>query len=183
MKQLKWLAGSAALLAAVLAIEGWPAYQGLAHNREWKAITAAPEGTELQGLKVKIHTQVAAIAAQRPERAAMLVRLEIQGTQAAGQDWGMCKVSLRNASDEVWMPLTSATTDGVIKALSPDHKNAGPCKPYMAENTEGEQTWYADQLFMLPSSALQGLRLYVSGQGTRPQALAFTLQPEVKHLQ
>ena len=183
MKQLTWLASAAVLLAGVLVLEGWPAYQDLASNREWRAVDAHPEGATLQNLQVKVHTQVAAIAAQRPERAALLVRLEMQATPATQAAWGACRVSLRNAEDEVWRPLSSTTTDGVIKALSPDHKNAGPCKLYTTEDSQGEQTLYADQLFMLPSSALQGLRLYVSGQGTRPQALAFTLQPEVKHLQ
>ena len=73
--------------------------------------------------------------------------------------------------------------DGAIKMLSSDHKNASPCNLYVENGGEGEYTLYADQLFMLPSDGLQDLRLHVSGLGTRPRALAFALQPEIRRLQ
>lgn len=183
MKQLAWLASAAVLFAGVLIIEGWPAYKEMARNREWRIVEAAPDGATLQGLRVAVHTQVAAIAGLRPERAALFVRLELRATPAARTAWTGCAVSLRDAAGQVWTPLVSATTDGAIKTLAPDRKNHGPCNLYSENGGQGEETLYADQIFMLPSDGLQDLRLHVSGLGTRPNVLVFALEPEIRRLQ
>ncbi|AEC21196.1 hypothetical protein PT7_2656 [Pusillimonas sp. T7-7] len=38
------------------------------------------------------------------------------------------------------------------------------------------------KLFLLPSGSLEGLRLHVSGMGTRPQALSFAITPAIRQL-
>jgi len=182
MKQKKWLVSAGVLFAALVAIEGWPALRDLSVNREWRPVGASPDGATLDGLQVAIATQVAAIAEQKPERAAVLVRLTLQVTPGARAAWQDCRVSLRNKAGEVWMPLTSASSDGAIKALSPDQKNVGPCRLFARGEQAGIETVQADQLFLLPANGLQGLQLHVSGQGTRPQALSFPVAPTVRRL-
>ncbi|MGB6103112.1 MAG: hypothetical protein WBF88_04605 [Pusillimonas sp.] len=182
MRQLGWLASACVLFAAVVAVDGWPALRELDSSREWRAIDAAPNGASLEGLQVAVETQVAAIAAQRPERAAVLIRLSMEVTPAAREAWKDCRVSLHDTAGKVWMPLTSANSDGAIKALSPDRKSFGPCRLYSTDERENKETILADQLFLLPADSLQTLRLHVSGVGTRPRALSFAIAPAVRQL-
>lgn len=182
MKQLGWLTSASILFAVVVAIEGWPALRDLSSNREWRSIEAPPDGGSMEELQVTVEEQIAAIAAQKPERAAVLIRLKMQVTPAARKAWKDCRVSLRGATGQIWMPLTSASSDGAIKALAPDHKNFGLCRLYPRNEPAGNETIHADQLFLLPSGSLEGLRLHVSGMGTRPQALSFVITPAIRQL-
>src|SRR5690554_4156335 len=111
MKQPGWLALAGMLFAALVAVNGWPALRELSANREWRAIDASPDGATLDELQIAVEAQIAAIAAQKPERAAVLVRLKMQVTPAARQAWKDCRVSLHGATGQAWMPLTSANTD------------------------------------------------------------------------
>ena len=182
MKQRGWIATAGILFALIVGIETWPAWQQLNKHHEWHKVEASANTATLNELQVTIEAHTAAIAAQRPERAALLVRLKLHLTPAARQAWTDCQVSLHNETGQIWMPLTSASADGAIKALAPDHKNAGACRLYAQGESEDEETLYADQLFLLPSNGLQGLQLHVSGLGTRPEALSFELNPEVRKL-
>lgn len=180
MKQLKWLASASVLLAMVVAIEGWPALRELAAHREWQAVEATANGASIDGLQIMIEEQVAAVAAAKPERAALLIRLKMHVTPAARASWKDCRVSLRDAAGHLWMPLTSASSDGAIKALTSDQKNFGLCRLYPRSEPEGEEIIQADQLFLLPANNLQNLQLHVSGIGIRPQALAFEINPALR---
>lgn len=182
MKQRGWLASASVLFVMVVALEGWPALRDLNSNREWRSIDATPDGASMNELEVVVEEQIAAIAAQKPERTAMLIRLKMQVTPVAREAWKDCSVSLRNAAGQVWLPLTSASTDGAVKALAPDHKNFGLCRLYPRSETADAETIRADQLFLLPSNKLEGLRLHVSGMGTRPHALSFALNPNIRRL-
>lgn len=182
MKPWQWGGSVAALAAVLVALEGWPALREVAASREWRPVAASVEGGKLDGLQVAVAAQIAAIAELRPERAAVLVRLDLQVTPEARASWTDCRVSLQSPAGEIWMPLTSASADGAIKAISPDRRNHGACRLYSTSEQEGIEAVQADQLFLLPSDRLQGLRLHVSGLGTRPRALSFELTPEVRRL-
>lgn len=182
MKQLGWLASASVLFVMVVALEGWPAWRDLSRNNEWRDIDATPSGASMNGLQVMIEEQIAVIAPQRPERAGMLVRLKLKVTPEARQAWIDCRVSLHNEAGQTWMPLTSANTHGAIKAMTPDHKDFGLCTLYPQGKIPDTETVRADQLFLLPSNGLEGLRLHVSGLGTRPHTLSFALNPNIKRL-
>lgn len=182
MKKPGWLAVAAVLFAVIIAVDGWPALRELSANREWRAIDGSPGGASMDGLQVAVVAQTAAIAAQKPERAAVLIRLKMQVTPAAREAWQDCRVSLHSATGQIWMPLSSASADGAIKALSPDRKNAGLCRLQPKDDGNGNETVHADQVFLLPTNSLQGLRLHVSGVGTRPRALSFAIAPAVRNL-
>lgn len=182
MKQSRWLMLAGTLFVALVAVEGWPALRDLNSRFEWRAVDADSDGATLDGVQVRVQTQIAAIAAQRPERAAMLVRLELQVEPEALDAWNDCRVSVHGPGGRIWMPLTNAGVDGAIRLLSEDGKNRGLCRLYGIEPAQDVQTLHADQLFLLPSDELQGLRLHVSGAGTRPHALSFALTPEIRQL-
>lgn len=183
MKQLGWLVSAVALFAVLLAVQGWPALRDLNTTRESRLIDAPASGASLDGLQVAVELQIAAIAAQMPERAVVLVRLNMQVTPDARDAWKDCRVSLHNAAGEVWLPLTSASSDGAIKAIAPDRRNHGLCRLFARDPQTGTETVRADQLFLLPSDRLQqDLRLQISGIGTRPRALSFAVTPTVRQL-
>ena len=182
MKQGKWLAAASMLAIMTIAIEGWPAWRELSQHKEWRSSETTSGSASMHGLQVSVDQQIAAIAAQRPERAALLIRLALRVTPDARKAWTDCRVSLHHDAGQTWLPLTSASADGAIKALSPDHQNFGLCRLYSHNESTDNETLLADQLFLLPSTSVQGLRLHVSGLGTRPQALSFALNPEVRQL-
>src|SRR3546814_20627612 len=101
MKQLGWLTSASILFAVVVAIEGWPALRDLSSNREWRSIEAPPDGGSMEELQVTVEEQIAAIAAQKPERAAVLIRLKMQVTPAARKAWKDCRVSFGSAERRV----------------------------------------------------------------------------------
>src|SRR5690606_31973489 len=182
MKPWRWLASAAVLFGVIVAVEGWPALRDLAASREWRAIDASADGANLEGLQVAVTEQIAAIAVQKSERAAVLVRLDRQVTPEARAAWKDCRVSLQSPAGEVWMPLTSASADGAIKALAPDRRNLGPCRLFARDDEQGTEMVGADELFLLPTDSLQDLRLQISGVGTRPRALSIALTPTVRQL-
>lgn len=182
MKPWGWLASAGLLFAVLVAVESRPALRELSANREWRLIDASPDGASMDGLRLAVQTQVAAIAAPKPDRAALLIRLNMQVTPAARRAWQDCRVSLRGSDGQIWMPVTNASSDGAVKFLSPDGKNFGLCRLYSRDGHEGAETVLADQLFLLPVDSLQGLRLHISGIGTRPRALSMAIAPAIKHL-
>jgi len=180
MKQLRWLVSAGALFAVLVAVEGWPALRDLSMNREWRTVEASTNGASMNGLRLNMQTQVAAISAQKPDRAAVFVRLQMLVTPSAREAWKDCRVSLRGPAGQIWMPVTNTSADGAIKLLSPDGKNHGLCRLFSRGEPEDTETIQADQLFLLPTDSMQELRLHVSGIGTRPHTLSFAITPTVR---
>lgn len=182
MKKSGWLLTASVLFIAIVALEGWPALRDMSSSREWRVVNGSPNGTSMNGLHVAIEEQIAAISAQKPERAAVLIRLRMAVTPAARDAWTDCRVSLHDGAGQVWMPLTSANTHDAVKFIAPDHHNFGVCTLYPRTEPAGDETIRADQLFLLPSDGLENLQLHVSGVGTRPHALSFAVKPNIRQL-
>src|SRR5690606_10852525 len=108
--------------------------------------------------------------------------LKLDVTPGAREAWQDCRVSLRDPAGRRWMPLTSASTDGAIKALASDNNNFGLCRLYPRDDPEGKETIRADQLYLLPADSLQDLTLHLSGIGTLPRFLSFAITPAVRQL-
>jgi len=179
MKLLPWL--SACILFAVLvAVESWPALRDLSMNREWRTVAVSTNSASMKGMQLKVETQLAAISAQKPDRAAVFVRLQMLVTPAVRDEWKDCRVSLHGSAGRVWMPVTNASADGAIKLLSPDGKNHGMCRLFSRTGPDDTETVQADQLFLVPTDSMRDLRLHVSGAGTRPHALSFAIAPAVR---
>ncbi|MCP8896490.1 hypothetical protein KYK29_16310 [Shinella daejeonensis] len=177
MKNLRWLAVTAVLFTATLCVTGWSVLKDLGHQREWKAVSVSGAEGELDGIRVGVREARAAVVDNKPDRALLFVRIDLQGLQTNAQSWVDCRASLRSSDGQMWLPIYDYSIRGAIRILASDGKDNGDCNP--TEVTESSPTTF-DQIYRLPASALDDLTLRVSGYGTRPAALAFPLKPEVR---
>ncbi|HWL57650.1 MAG TPA: hypothetical protein VNQ78_13395 [Paracoccus sp. (in: a-proteobacteria)] len=177
MKNLGWLAVTLALFIVTLVLTGWPAFKDLGHQREWKAVAASSTEGELHGIQVGIREVKAAVVDNRPDRALLFLRMELQGPQSAMESWTDCRASLQSASGERWLPIEGYSIRAAIQILASDGKDNGNCSP---AGVTGNAPATFDQIYRLPAGELDNLTLKVSGYGTRPEALAFPIRPEVR---
>ncbi|MCB5362718.1 hypothetical protein H0484_02975 [Pusillimonas sp. CC-YST705] len=182
MKRRYWLACAGVLFAAAVALKGWFSFTELASNREWQAIPAGPDGTALKGVQVSVQQQTAAITTQRPNYAALFVRLQLNLAPNASQAWQDCRVSLHGEDGQIWRPVTTGDVYGVVKMLARDGKNLGLCNMHSHTEQKEAETRGADQLFLVPVEALDTLHVHVSGLGTRPEAISIPLTPSIRRL-
>ncbi|MBS7544000.1 hypothetical protein [Ancylobacter oerskovii] len=177
MRQIFWLGTTLVFFTATLGLTAWPDLKDLAHQREWRVARVSTAEGELAGIRVEVRDARAAVVESKPDRALLLVRLDLQGPPEAAASWVDCRISLRGADGAVWLPLHSHSTRGAAKILAPDGKDNGTCN---TRSVSGDAPATFDQLYRLPSSALDDLTLHVSGYGTRPSALAFDIKPTVR---
>ena len=177
MKNLRWLALTCVLFVATLGLTGWSSFTELGHLREWKTVSVESTQGELDGVRVTLREARAAVVEANPDRALLFVRIDLQGPQASLESWLDCRVSLQAADGQRWLPVYGGMIRGAIQILASDEKDHGNCSP---ANVTGEGATTFDQIYRLPRSALDNLTLKVSGYGTRPSALAFSIKPDVR---
>ncbi len=177
MKTLGWIATTTILLLATLGLTGWSGFKNIGHQREWSAVTVDGAEGELHGVRVGVREARAAVVDSKPDRALLFVRIDLQGPQASIASWVDCRASLRSPDGQTWLPIYDYSIRGAIQILASDGKDNGNCNP--VDVTENGPTTF-DQIYRLPASALDNLVLNVSGHGTRPAALAFSIKPDVR---
>jgi len=177
MTNLRWLAVTVVLFAVASVLVGWSDFKDLAHQREWKAVSVDAAEGELDGIRVGVREVRAAIVDSKPGRALLFVRLDLQGSQENLASWVDCRASLHAEDGRRWLPLYDYSVRSAIQILASDGKDNGNCNPTTI--TENGPTTF-DQIYRLPASVLDNLTLRVSGYGTRPSALAFSIKPEVR---
>ena len=177
MRRIFWLGATLVLFAATLGLTAWSDFKDLGHQREWDVVAANATEAELAGIRVGVREARAAVVDSKPDRAFLHVRFDLRGSPEAAKSWVDCRASLRGANGETWLPIYDYRIRGAIKILAPDGKDNGNCSTASLSET-GPVTF--DQIYRLPTSALDNLTLHVSGYGTRPSALAFELRPTVR---
>lgn len=177
MKNLRWLAATLVLFVITLVLTGWSGFKDLGHQREWRAVSANSAEGELGGVHVGVREVRAAVVDNRPDRALLFVRIDLRGPRSAVESWVDCRASLQAADGQRWLPIHGYSVRGAIQILASDGKDNGNCNP--SGVTEDDPASF-DQIYRLPTSALDNLTLKVSGYGTRPAALAFSIRPEVR---
>lgn len=181
MRRFARWAAALFLFCTLTVLAAWPGFVDLRRSSEWEVVEAGGRDASLKGVQVRLLAAEGATTEQLPDRAAILVRLETVGDQEANDRWVDCRVSLLGEGGEVWLPLTAGNSDAVVRALSPDGENNRPCRSAYRDNDEAGKPLLSDQLFLVASDRMHGLRLHVSGLGTRPMALSFPLEPRVRH--
>ena len=176
MKHLRWLLVTATLFALTLVLMGWSDFRELAHQRVWDAVNVDAAEAELAGVRVSVRDTQMAVVKNKPGRGLLYVRIVLQGTTSDISSWMNCRVSLQGPDGQMWMPLTGFDVRGVIKILAPDNDDHGNCNLGMIS---GQEPAVFDQIYRIPTTDLNKLRLHVSGYKTRPDALSFALKPEV----
>ena len=177
MKNLRWMIVAAVLFGITLLLQGWTRFSDLTHQREWQAETVETAEGELSGIRVAVREAQAAVVDSKPDRGLLFVRIDLQGAAADIRSWVNCRVSLRASDGRIWMPLTGPEVQGAIQILASDAKDNGRCD--LSRVRDQESTVF-DQVYRIPTAALEDLTLYVSGYGTRPESLSFVLKPEVR---
>jgi len=177
MKNLRWFGVTFVLFAVTVVLAGWSDFRDLTHQREWKAISINAAEGELDGIRVGVREVRAAVVDNTPDRALLFVRIDLQKSQTNIKSWVDCRASLQAADGQTWLPLYGYSIRGAIRILASDGKDNGNCDPTDVKEN-GPITF--DQIFRLPTSALDNLTLRVSGYGTRPSALSFPLKPDVR---
>lgn len=175
MRRIGWLALTALFLALTAGIGAKTAILDLRGEREWSLTDAGA----LEGVALRVELTRAATTPQRPDRALLLVRLALDGPSEARAVWVDCRVTLRDGQDRLWRPLETANTDAAIRTIAPDGQNMGRCNPQPFDAPADAGPILSDQLFLVSVEALDGLRLHVSAQGTRPRALALPIAAEL----
>ncbi|RJL22670.1 hypothetical protein [Paracoccus siganidrum] len=179
MRRIGWLALTALFFALTAGIGAKTAILDLRGEREWDLTDTGPAGGALEGVALRVELTRAATAPQRPDRALLLVRLALDGPPAARAAWVDCRVTLRHGQDRLWRPLETANTDAAIRTIAPDGQNMGRCNPQPFDAPADAGPILSDQVFLVPVEALDGLRLHVSAQGTRPRALALPIAAQL----
>ncbi|WP_152979695.1 hypothetical protein [Mesorhizobium sp. 1M-11] len=177
MRRVIWLGATLVLLATTLGVTAWSDFKDLGHQREWDVVAAQAAEAELAGIRVGVREARAAVVDAKPDRAFLFVRFNLQGSPEAAKSWIDCSASLQGAGGETWLPLYDYRIRGAVKILASDGKDNGNCNPGAVSGT-GPVTF--DQIYRLPTAALDNLTLHVSGYGTRPSALAFKLKPTIR---
>ena len=182
MKRLLWILVSVVLLVAATLVGVRTEIAGLWRFRERQVVQADKAGADLDGVQVRVNDVWAMSASNFPDRAAIVVRLALSGPQSARDAWSGCDVSLQDDAGRVWLPVSNADTDTVIRFISPDGDSKGRCNPMPYDAPPEGQAILSDQLFLVPAALLKGARLRVSAPGTRPRALEFAVNPVLRDL-
>lgn len=177
MKNLRWLAVTVVLFVVTFGLTGWSDFKNLGHQREWKAVLVDAAEGELDGIRVGVREMRAAVVDNTADRTLLFVRIDLQGSQKNVASWVDCRASLQASEGRTWLPIYGYSVRDVIQILASDGKDNGNCDP--TDVSENSPSTF-DQIYRLPTSALDDLTLRVSGYGTRPSALAFPLKPEVR---
>ena len=177
MTNLRWLAITGALFGVTLVVTGWSPFRDLAHQREWQASVVSSSEAELAGIRVGVREVKAAVIDNKPDRGLLFVRIDLQGPKEAMDAWLECRVTLQTPDGRMWQPLSSYEARGAIRMVASDGKSHDSCYPPSVHN---DAPTVFDQLYRIPTAVLDELTLHVSGFGTRPEALAFELDPEVR---
>lgn len=181
MRKLLWITVALICTGAAVLIDAWPDLHALRMGRI-SQVTLAETEADLQGIRVTIADQVAAILPDRPDRAVIYLRLALQGDPQVMRDWRACDVSLRGDDGRRWLPLGEPSSGDVVTLLAAGAEAGQTCGQSLIFAEDAQSPSLSDMVFLVPSDRLDGLRLLVTGIALRPEAVSLSLRPALRPL-
>lgn len=176
MRHLGWILAALAFFVLACLVVAWPALRELRDHHPTRITQAeTPVGT-LRGLRFQIEAARFTVLPQVPDRAVVLIRLHIEGEPKEMTQWLGCSVSITDDQGRRWLSLYNELGLEIARLLG-DQARPGPnCRQLLASAGQGT----ADETFVLPVEALDGLRLEIWDQAGLPDALSLPLRPVMR---
>lgn len=179
----RWLATLSLLLLvpAAMAVVGWPDVVELRRKLEWNAIdVAAGQRIDFNGARIALTALdiLSPTAGLPPDRTFARVRLDVEASGPASQDWLDCRIFLVDSQGRRWEAINFAPTALERQFKKPGESSASRCSALAVGTHQAGAKLVIDAYFLVPRDATSSLRLTLSAMGARPDYLRFV--PETK---
>lgn len=105
----------------------------------------------------------------------VIVRLAARPTQAIGDDWLQCSLTLTDDAGRRWRPLDFILSRDISRDLEPDKQPIEGCNTASAHPPGKGRDVVIEEKFLVPEAALNSLKAQLSFRPSRPEALSFPL--------
>lgn len=177
----RWsLAAIALLLPALAVAHSWRSVRDMAHNRE--LFVAGPDATTeaaYAGARLRLSSfRVIADSpdprlALPPDRALVLVRLKARLARDVGDDWVICRLTLRDGQGRAWAPTGVSFPPSVQKLVEPDGVAPPSCASAAFSKPKAGAEVEFGASYVTPRDALPTLKARFSIMAERPWAIEF----------
>lgn len=179
----RWLAALTLLLLvpAAMAVVGWRDVVELRRKIEWNAIdVAAGQRIDFNGARIALSALdvLPPMADLPPDRTFARVRLDVEPSAPASQDWLDCRIFLVDSAGRRWEAINFAPTALERQFKKPGESPASRCSALSVGTHQADDKLVIDAYFLVPRTATPSLRPTLSAMGGRPGYLRFT--PEAK---
>lgn len=134
---------------------------------------------ELAGVQVAVQDARAMTFPERPDRAIVYLRLQLQGSPDQLRGWSTCEPRLWDGQGRHWLPLYNQLGIEVVSMLGRNKTLTGSRS--CSQSLAGDPPAVSEQAYLVPVEALEDLQLEISGLHTLPKALdmplGLTVQP------
>lgn len=179
----RWLAALSLLLLVPVAmtVVAWRDVIELRRKIEWNAIdVAAGQRIDFNGAHISLSGLdiLPPMAGLPPDRTFARVRLDVEASGPASQDWLDCRIFLVDSQGRRWEAINFAPTALERQFKKPGDRPASRCSTLAVGTHQSGDKLVIDAYFVVPSAMASSLRPTLSAMGGRPGYLRFT--PEAK---
>jgi hypothetical protein len=180
MKRLGWIALTLVFLVLSCLLVAWPDLRELRHGRNWNVTRIEGASGELAGVMVSVDQARVMVLPEVPDRAALYLRMGLQGDGQKMRDWLACDLALTDDQGRVWRPLRNFVGLQIIDALGDERDTDNSCDQSRILAPGDGSPSMSVQAFLVPVDVLDSLRLRISGMTTRPDALSLPIRPVLR---
>ena len=180
MKRLGWIALTLVFLVLGSLLVAWPDLRELRHGTNWNVTRVEGASGELAGVVVSVDQARVLVLPELPDRAALYLRMSLQGDGQKMRDWLACDLGLTDDQGRVWRPLSNIVGLQIIDALGDEGDTDNSCDQSRILAPEDGSPSMSVQAFLVPVDVLDNLRLRISGMTTRPDALSLPIRPVLR---
>ncbi len=179
----RWLAALSLLLLVPTAVTvvAWRDVIELRRKVEWNAIdVAAGQRIDFNGARLSLSALdiLPPMAGLPSDRTFARVRLDVETSGPASQDWLDCRIFLADSEGRRWEAINFAPTALERQFKKPGESPASRCSTLSVGTHQAGEKLAVDAYFLVPRAATSSLRPTLSAMGGRPGYLRFT--PESK---
>lgn len=167
------------MIAATSTIVGWSDLVDLRHSKVWTRNVVSTQKAELTGVGIEIQDALSMTFPERPDRAVIYLRLALEGDADRLRGWMTCDPRLIDGQGRTWLPLNNALGTEIVSLLGPEQKTLAG-RRNCSQSLVSERPAISEQAYLVPTDALSGLQLEVSGLRTLPHAAVMPLQLRTK---